>query len=100
MFTGFYFTFDVMSNIVFYSPQDLIKQTHGRSIVKGIDSAMFLNGMAMEQPLLVRFPLLKALFFRSRVKEAAGFYNKSKDFATNRIALKEGNHVNDISAAY
>jgi hypothetical protein len=96
MFIGSYFTFDVMSNVAFYSPQDLIKQTHCRSIVKGIDSVMFLNGMAVEQLLLVRFPLLKTLLFRSRVNKAAGFYNKSKEFAANRVALENENNVGDI----
>ena len=85
-----------MANVVFYSPQDLITQVHGRSIVKGIDSAMFLNGMAMEQPSLVDFPILKRLFFRKHMKQAARFFDKAREFAANRIALEKENHIDDI----
>lgn len=93
---GPYFTFDIMSNVAFYSPQDLITQTHGRSIVKGIDSAMFLNGMSVEQPSLVDFPILKRLFFRKHVKQAAEFFDKSREFAAKRLSLEKENHVDDI----
>jgi hypothetical protein len=85
-----------MANVVFYSPQDLITQAHGRSIVKGIDSAMFLNGMSVEQPSLVDFPILKRLFFRKHTKQAARFVDKAKEFAANRIALEKENHIDDI----
>ncbi|XPT03176.1 hypothetical protein M3J09_012277 [Ascochyta lentis] len=91
-----YFTYDVMSNVAFHSPQDLIKQTHGRSIVKGIDSAMFICGMSLEQPLLVRFPLLNLLLNKRHIKESRLFFDKAKGFAAQRIALEQETHIDDI----
>lgn len=91
-----YFTYDVMSNVAFHSPQDLIQQTHGRSIIKGINSAMFINGMSLEQPLLVRFPLLNLMLNKRHIRESQAFFNRAKGFAAQRIALEQETHIDDI----
>ncbi|KAJ4987025.1 fatty acid synthase alpha subunit reductase, partial [Stagonosporopsis vannaccii] len=91
-----HFTFDVMSNVVFYSPQDLITKTEGRSIVHEIDSSTFLAGIALEQPLLARFPFLKRILFPLRLKSADNLYHSTLRLAAQRIALGQQQDVDDI----
>lgn len=85
-----------MSSVIFYSPQDLITNAHGRSIIPGIESSMFLCGVSVEQPLMEDLPFLKILFFRNHLKRALGFVAKVKQFTMERIALQEVRPVDDI----
>ncbi|KAH7072290.1 cytochrome P450 [Paraphoma chrysanthemicola] len=91
-----YFTFDVMSSVIFYSPQDLIAKAHGRSIIPGIESTMFLCGVSLEQPLLEDFPVLKKLLFADHCERARSFTTKVKQFTMERVALQEAQPVDDI----
>ncbi|KAH6643973.1 cytochrome P450 [Boeremia exigua] len=91
-----YFTFDVMSHVVFYSPQNLITKTHGRSIVHGIDSSTIIAGLALEQPLLARSRLLTRILLPGHSNNARAFYESTRQFAAERIALEEQQHVDDI----
>lgn len=95
---GSYFTFDVMSHVVFYTPQNLMGDETGRAIVEEIDAAMFLAGMSVEQPLTATLPGFKRLLFRRKEKEAQAFRDKSYRFAANRVALGKEEQVRDIFA--
>jgi hypothetical protein len=85
-----------MSNVVFFSPQDLITKPEGRPIVHGIDSSVFMGGVAVEQPLIGHFPLLKKIFFPHHAKNADDFFNTTQRLLAGRIALEKEGHADDI----
>ncbi|KAH7015951.1 benzoate 4-monooxygenase cytochrome P450, partial [Macrophomina phaseolina] len=91
-----YFTYDLMSNLIFYSPQHLLTNPHGRGIIENIDSGVFLAGVSLEQPSIVRFPLLRKLLFPKHSKLSNEFGRKGKELAVNRVARGKENHVDDI----
>ncbi|KAF2845446.1 cytochrome P450 [Plenodomus tracheiphilus IPT5] len=91
-----YFTFDVMSNVAIYTPQDLLHQSHGRSIVHAIDSGVFLTGVAVEQHLLAKFDFLNKLFFRDHMNKVIRYRRQATDFAAKRIVLGKTQHIEDI----
>jgi hypothetical protein len=95
-FAGSYFTFDVMSKVAFYTPKDLLTKPEHRSLVRGIDCTTFYSGVAVEQPAFVKYPWLKYMFMPRLYRESRAFTEKVKGLAKERVALGEGEMVDDI----
>lgn len=94
--TGSYFTFDIMSNIIFYSPQNMITETHARPILEGIDNSMFLAGMEVIQPRLVDYRNLRTYLAPRLSKKIMDLRERIWQFVMGRIELERKQHVDDI----
>ncbi|OAL53484.1 cytochrome protein [Pyrenochaeta sp. DS3sAY3a] len=90
-----YFTFDIMSNVVFYNPLDLITHPHNRSIIQGLESIMLFAGIQLEQPRLVFFSIFKRLFLM-HAKQARDFKAKTRELTMKRLALIKERDMDDI----
>ncbi|KAF2844585.1 cytochrome P450, partial [Plenodomus tracheiphilus IPT5] len=95
---GAYFTFDVMSNIVFFSAQDTNNNTRRKAIIKGLESIMFFTGLQIEQPFLVTFSIFKRIFFPTDLRNAQSFGKITRSMVMERLALGKKQDVDDIFA--
>jgi hypothetical protein len=85
-----------MSNIVFYSPQNLMTETHSRSIIKGIDSTMLMAGVEVQQPRVVDYRNVRNFIFPRVNKRIQGLRKQVWELVMGRVALEKEQHVEDI----
>ncbi|KAI8931197.1 hypothetical protein NX059_011547 [Plenodomus lindquistii] len=92
-----YFTFDVMSNMVFYSPQDLLNKPDERHLVHGIEDIVFFTGLELEWPWLVPLRRFKDIFFRKQMKQVRAFDKSATAMVHSRLGLaQQKQEVNDV----
>lgn len=94
--TGSYFTFDIMSNIVFYSPQNMMTETHARPILETIDNCMLMAGMEVIQPRLVDYRNLRTYLAPRLTKKILNLGERIWPLVMGRIELEKKQHVDDI----
>ncbi|KAH6841573.1 cytochrome P450 [Alternaria alternata] len=91
-----YFTFDIMSNIVFYSPQNMMTETHARPILETIDNCMLMAGMEVIQPRLVDYRNLRTYLAPRLTKKILNLGERIWPLVMGRIELEKKQHVDDI----
>ncbi|KAL1792555.1 hypothetical protein ACET3X_009062 [Alternaria dauci] len=91
-----YFTFDIMSNTVFYSPQNTMTEPHARPIIELIDKNMKMAGMEVVQPRLVDYRKLRIRLVPKFSKKLDEFMERMQPLVMGRIELEKKQHVDDI----
>jgi hypothetical protein len=93
---GSYFSFDIMSNIIFYSPQNMMTETHARPIVDSINSIMLMAGMEAIQPRLADNVRFRLAFAPTTTKNILAFRERIFPLVMGRLELEKKQHVDDI----
>lgn len=94
--TGSHFTFDIMSSIVFYSPQNMMTETHARPFLETIDSCMLMAGMEVIQPRLADYRNLRTFLAPKLSKKISQLNERIRTLVMGRIELEKKQHVDDI----
>jgi cytochrome P450 len=92
---GDYFTFDVMSELVFSASYNLLDDAQNHFIIDGIVAQMQRFGFLLHFPGLEKIKMNHILFPHAR-RKAMRFYAKSKQIMEERKARGEEKSKNDV----